>query len=455
MATIVDDTSFPAAGDAPTGGDAPAGVPAPAGAPANRDRLFLASCVALIVTAMTFAIRAAIIPDLGAEFGLTNVQLGWVSSMAFLGFPIAMMVGGLAYNAVGPRRLMWAAFGCHVLGLVLTITAGGYVGLLVSTFFVGFANGCVEAACNPMIVDMYPGRTTAMLNRFHVWFPGGIVVGSLVGQAMGGMGLGWEAQIGVMLLPTAVYGLLIFGQRFPDSANIESDTGANVIGLIDPLFFFIVVCMTLTAVTEFATTQWVEVILGGSGAQPLLVLALVTGIMALGRFFGGYAIHKVNPALVLLVSAVLASLGVYFLTVASGAGVYGAAVVFALGICFFWPTMIGLVGEYTPRTGALGMSLVGGAGMFAMTIWNPIIGGWLDEASAAGVAAGLEGVAAEVYAGREVLSTMTLFPVALVALFTLLYLWVRNRKTSSELVTEQQAAAHLSGLDVATPASAR
>ena len=429
---------------------------APAGVPANRDRLFLASCVALIVTAMTFAIRAGIIPELGVEFGLNNTQLGWVSSMAFLGFPIAMMVGGLAYNSVGPRNLMWAAFACHVLGLVLTITAGGYVGLLVSTFFVGFANGCVEAACNPMIVDMYPGKTTAMLNRFHVWFPGGIVIGSLVGQAMGAAGLGWEAQIGVMLIPTVIYGFLIFGQAFPSSANIESDTGRNLAGLLNPLFLFIVVCMTLTAVTEFATTQWVEVILGGSGAQPLLVLALVTGIMALGRFFGGYAIHKVNPALVLLVSAVLASLGVYFLTVASGAGVYGAAVVFALGICFFWPTMIGLVGEYTPRTGALGMSLVGGAGMFAMTIWNPIIGGWLDEASAAGIAAGLEGIAAEVYAGREVLSTMTLFPVILVALFTLLYFWVRNRKTSSELVNEQAAEReHLSGLDVATPASAR
>ena len=436
--------------DAP-GGGAPG---APAGVPANRDRLFLASCVALVVTAMTFAIRAGIIPELGAEFGLNNTQLGWVSAMAFLGFPIAMMVGGLAYNAVGPRRLMWAAFACHVLGLVLTITAGGYVGLLVSTFFVGFANGCVEAACNPLIVDMYPGKTTAMLNRFHVWFPGGIVVGSLVGQAMGAMGLGWEAQIAIMLLPTAVYGFLIFGQRFPDSANIESDTGANLAGLLDPLFLFVVVCMTLTAVTEFATTQWVEVILGGSGAQPLLVLALVTGIMALGRFFGGYAIHEINPALVLLVSAVLASLGIYFLTIADGAAVYGAAVVFALGICFFWPTMIGLVGEYTPRTGALGMSLVGGAGMFAMTIWNPIIGGWLDEAAAAGEAAGLTGVAAEVYAGREVLSTMTLFPVALIGLFALLYFWVRNRRSASDAYHAAAASAAVPA-ELAVPTASR
>ena len=426
MATILTDPSITAT---------------PSGVPANRDRLFLASCVALIVTAMTFAIRAGILNELGVEFALSDSQLGWVNSMAFLGFPVAMMIGGLAYNSVGPRNLMYVAFFSHLLGLVLTITAGGFWGLMISTFFIGFANGSVEAACNPMIVDMYPGRTTSMLNRFHVWFPGGIVIGSLVAQLMSGMDFGWQAQIGVMLVPTILYGVLIFGQPFPSSSNIESNTGRNLSGLLNPLFIFIAVCMTLTAATEFSTTQWVEKILGGSGAQPLLVLALVTGIMAAGRFFGGYLIHSINPVVVLLTSAILSALGIYLLTVASGAAVYGAAVVFALGICFFWPTMLGFVGDYLPQTGALGLSLVGGAGMFSMTIWNPIIGGWLDEAAAAGEAAGLTGVAAEVAAGREVLSTMVWFPVILIVLFTLLYFWVKGRRTASQLHAASAAEA--------------
>ncbi|MFK7937632.1 MAG: sugar MFS transporter [Saprospiraceae bacterium] len=391
----------------------------------NRDRLFLASCVALITTAMTFAIRAGILTELGTEFQLSDTELGWVNSMAFLGFPIAMMIGGLLYNEVGPKKLMWVAFISHLLGLVLTITAGGFWGLLISTFFIGFANGAVEAACNPMIADMYPDKTTSMLNKFHVWFPGGIVIGSLVSLAMSGMG--WQAQIGIMLIPTVIYAFLIFGQEFPKSENIVSSTATNIQSLASPLFLFIALCMTMTAATEFSTTQWVEKILGGSGASPLLVLALITGVMAVGRFFAGPIVHRFNPTGVLLISAIVSTLGVFMVSQASGAMVYVSAVVFALGVCYFWPTMIGFTGEYIPKTGALGMSLVGGAGMFSMTFWNPVIGGWLDEARMTAEAAGLNEMEAGILAGRETLQRLVVIPAILIALFTILYFWMRNK----------------------------
>lgn len=397
---------------------------------ANRDRLFLASCVALIVTAMTFAIRAGILNDLTAEFELDDVKLGWVNAMAFAGFPVAMMVGGALYNSVGPRKIMYAAFVCHVIGLLWTILAGDlmgpYLDLLLSTFFIGFANGCVEAACNPMISDMYPDKQTEMLNKFHVWFPGGIVIGSLVTRLFGEM-LGWQGLIGIMLLPTLVYAVMIFGQTFPKSTTLEGNTGKNFAALLNPLFIFIVVCMTLTAATEFSTTQWVEKILGASGANPMIVLALVTGLMAVGRYFAGPIVHRFNPSGVLWISAILATAGVFLLSTLTGGAVYFAAIVFALGICYFWPTMIGFVGEYLPKTGALGMSLVGGAGMFSMVIWNPVIGGWLESAAATAKNQGLEGAAADIASGQAVLSTMVWFPAILIVLFGLLYFYMRGK----------------------------
>lgn len=389
----------------------------------NPNRLFTACCIALITTAMTFAIRAGILNQLSVDFQFTDTQLGWINSMAFLGFPVAMMFGGLLYNTLGARTLMYLAFASHVLGLVLTITAGGFWGLLISTFFIGFANGSVEAAANPLIADIYHTNKTTKLNKFHMWFPGGIVIGALVSTFMTKMNMGWQAQIAIMLVPTAIYGFMIFGQTFPVPANSETSTKNNISALFSPLFLIIAFTMTITATTELGTQQWVERILGQSGAQPMLILAMVTGLMAVGRYFAGPVIHALNPAGVLLASSVIAAIGIYLMSSASGSMVYVAAILFAVGVMYFWPTMIGFVGEYLPKTGALGMSLVGGAGMFGVSMWNPVIGGWLDAAKADAVAKGLSGPAAELAAGQAALSNLALFPVALIIIFTGLFIY--------------------------------
>ncbi len=389
----------------------------------NPNRLFNACCIALIVTAMTFAIRAGILNELSASFNFTDTQLGWINSMAFLGFPVAMMVGGLLYNYVGARTLMYLAFVSHLLGLVLTMSASGFWSLLISTFFIGFANGSVEAACNPLIADIYHTNKTTMLNRFHMWFPGGIVIGALVSTFMTKFGLSWQLQIAVMLVPTAIYGYLIFGQEFPVMANSEISTTNNISALFSPLFLLMAFCMTLTATTELGTQQWVQRILSESGAQPMLILAMITGLMAVGRYFAGPVIHALNPAGVLLVSAVVATAGIYLMSTASGGMVYVAALLFALGVMYFWPTMIGFVSEYLPKTGALGMSLIGGAGMFGVSMWNPVIGGWLDAAKAESLAKGLSGEAAELAAGQAALQNLAIFPAVLVVIFAGLFFY--------------------------------
>ena len=400
------------------------------------NRLFVLSCVALCVTAMTFAIRAGMLNDLGAEFALTKKQLGWTAGMAFFGFPVATVLGGLIYNATGPRLIMIFAFIGHLVGLALTIFAGGFWGLMISTFLVGFANGSVEAACNPMIATMYSNDKTTMLNKFHVWFPGGIVVGSLAALAIkslfGGDGRPtWQLEIAIMIIPTLIYGWMIFTTKFPDVAldkSDETDTGKNLKAMISPLFIGIAILMTITATTELGTQQWVGSLLESSGANPLIILAIVTGLMAVGRYFAGPLVHALNPVGVLLFSAVMTTVGVFLLSIATGGMTYVAAIVFAIGVCYFWPTMIGFVSEYLPKTGALGMSIVGGAGMLGLFAWTPVIGGWIDAATAKAEAAGLEGNAVTLMAGQDTLSKILIFPIVLTVAFAILFV-LRKRFT--------------------------
>jgi len=394
----------------------------------NRKRLFTASCIALIVTSMTFAIRAGILGQLGTGFGLTNTQLGYINSMAFWGFPAATVIGGLLYNSVGPKRIMMAAFAFHLLGLLLTIFAGGFWGLLISTFFIGFANGSVEAGANPMIAEMYAEDKSTWLNKFHVWFPGGIVIGALVSQLMTDFSMGWQLQIAIMIIPTLIYAFLMFGQEFPETTALESDTAKNAASLLTPLFIFMAICMTLSATAELGTQQWIKEILGNAGTHPMLILAMITGLMAVGRYFAGPVIHRLNPAGVLWASSIIATIALVWMSQATGVMIYPAAILFAIGVMYFWPTMIGFVSEYLPETGALGLGVMGAAGMFATGIWQPVIGKWLDSAKGTAIASGIGEEEASVIAGQATLDNLAVFPAILIIAFGFLYFYMRRRK---------------------------
>ena len=399
----------------------------------NSKRLFYGSCFALITTAFSFSIRAGILPQLAETFSLSGQQLGFINSMWFLGFPISMILGGIFYHTIGPKRIMQFAFATHTLGIILTIFSGGYTGLLVSTLLIGIGNGCTEAACNPMIADAYEGKQmNTLLNRFHMWFPGGIVLGSLVSLLMTSLGLGWQAQIWIIMIPTLIYAYLFMGQEFP-KPKIEGVTsiGENIKAMLSPMYLFILACMALTAISGFGPQQWTSLILSNSGAHPMVILALITGLMAIGRYFGGDIVHRFDQTGVLLGSAVLTAIGIFLLSTQTGGMVYVAAIFFALGVCYFWPNMIGFVAEKIPLSGALGMSIVGGMGMFSSSIFQAIIGGWIDSSTAEQSALGLTGTDLELAAGQQTLTYMISFPAILIVLFAILYFWQRNTKATA------------------------
>ena len=394
-------------------------------------RLFNASCIALVTTSMTFAIRAGMLDQWKTEFGLSYEQVGVIASMAFYGFPAATVLGGIILDSIGMRRMLQIAFFTHLVGLLLTIFAGGFWTLLISTFLVGFANGSVEAACNPMVASLYPDRKTTMLNRFHVWFPGGIVIGAVVGFLMSQVGLDWRLQCAIILLPALAYGWMFYGQAFPRTERVESGvSSADMFKAVfaNPLFTFLAVCMVLTANTELSTGQWIDALLKSTGVQPLLVLAFINGVMALGRFYAGPVVHRLNPTGMLLGSSVFAALGLYLLSHAQGLGIWGAALVFAVGVCYFWPTMLGFVAEYIPKSGALGLSLLGGVGMLATGIFQPVIGKWYDKNLAAATAQGLTDQQATLAAGQNTLSNVGVLPLMLLVAFGILWFYMRNRK---------------------------
>jgi MFS family permease len=412
----------------------------------DRSKLFWASCLSLLVTSLSFGIRAGILNQLGVEFNLTAGELGTIAATAFWGFPLAVVIGGMVVDIIGMKRLLLLAFLFHLLGIVLTIFANGYWSLFLSTLMVGIANGTVEAACNPLVATIYPDNKTTKLNHFHLWFPGGIVIGTLIVYFFSQFGIGWQIQVATMLIPTVIYGYLFSKLTFPVTERVASGVSTSDMykSLLSPLFIFMIICMFGTAITELFTGQWIDVLLRSVSDNAILILTVTTGVMVIGRGLAEPIVHRFSPQGVLLISAVLSTLGLYMLGHSTGNMLFVGALVFGMGVCYFWPTMLGFVAENLPKTGAVGLNLMGGAGMFAVSIYLSFMSGFYDRkvieklpADAdyqqySSAPAGTEMFTlltdAKRAAGPEIINVTMFIPIALTFAFVGLVFYMRGRK---------------------------
>jgi MFS family permease len=214
--------------------------------------------------------------------------------------------------------------------------------------------------------------------------------------------------------------------------------------LLNPLFLLMIILMFGTAITELFTGQWIDVLLKNVTDNAILLLTIETGVMVVGRAFAGPVVHKFSPQGVLLISAILAAVGLYLLGHTSGNMLFAGAIIFGMGVCYFWPTMIGFVSENLPKTGAVGLNFMGAAGMFAVSLYMIFMGGYYDRLLVGKLPAGADlktytgsGATAEMAnalteakkaAGPEIINATLVIPIILSVVFAGLFIYMRSRK---------------------------
>jgi MFS family permease len=450
----------------------------------NRTRLFTGCVVALVATAFGFAVRAAILDQWRVEFNLSGEQIGYLLGAGLFPFAISIILFSLVIDRLGNGLSMAIAFALHVVSAIATLAApllladagapadqvaagqrSGFAMLYFGTFVFALGNGTVEAVVNPVTATLYHREKTKYLNMLHAGWPGGLVLGGLVAIAVSFVdparvpGQLWQWQVGLVLVPTLAYGLLLLGQRFPVQERVAArvpyydmlrEFGAGscfivcffliaglnqilvilgvptfslltqlgialVLSLIfasyvrsvgRPMFILLLLVMVLLATTELGTDSWISDIMRTVLESPTLgtlFLVWTSLIMFVLRFFAGPIVHRIGPLGLLAASAAVAAIGLFWLSNAgtSPLVLFAAATFYGLGKTFFWPTTLGVVSEQYPRGGALMLNAIAGVGMISVgTIGNPAIGAVQDQAMAAEIRAADPALAARVLVTR-------------------------------------------------------
>jgi MFS family permease len=384
----------------------------------NANRLLWAGFMAILAAGVGFALRGGIFPLWAKEFGFSATQLGEIGGAGFTGFCFGIILGGVVVDKLGYGKLVALALIGHIASAIVTFLAStpenAYGYLKLGMFIFAYANGTLEAVANPLVATVFPQNRTHYLNILHASWPLGMMVGSVASYILGStLNLGWKGQLAFYLVPTIAYAVMFLGQSFPKSEAAEKGASFGemfkdigilgsvvacyllsqffgggttglaiggalllIVGIITKfsfgsiILFVLFITHALVGAVELGTDGWIESITGNlfTPDQGKLLFFYTSAIMFGLRFCAHFIEHKlgVSPVALLFISASIAFVG---LRLASGMETFTIALaalgIYALGKTFFWPTMLAVVGDRFPRSGAVAMSIMGGIGMLS------------------------------------------------------------------------------------------
>jgi MFS family permease len=368
----------------------------------HTKQIFFASFMTLIAAGIGFAVRGGILGDWGAQFGFTKSELGDINGAGLAGFGITIIFFSFFADSVGYKALLILAFAMFGGSAVVTLAAGpvfassgrhaAYETLYWGTFIFSVAQGLCEAAINPLTATLFPRQKTHYLNILHAGWPGGLMLGGLLNYMFAGSGAAvhhvrWEILASLYLLPTLYFGIVVIKNKFPISEAKAAGVGLGqmLAQLVAPVLLLLFLLHAMVGYVELGTDSWIQNILKNTLLNTASLLFAYTSIlMVVMRFFAGPIVHKINPLGLLFVAACCGATGLYLLgSNSTGILIWVAATIFALGKSFYWPTLLGVIGERFPRGGALAMGFSGGIGMLsAGFLGGPGIGYTYDRYAA-------------------------------------------------------------------------
>jgi len=360
-----------------------------ASAPKHRFAIFFASFMTLIAAGIGFAVRGSILPNWAEQYGFTKFELGTITGGGLWAFGVVILLASLITDRLGYKTILLLGFAFHSLSALLTLAAtpvysaswGGteatFWCLNIGMWLFAIGNGLCEAVINPLVATLYPTRKTHYLNILHAGWPAGLVIGALfaklfVGDDASVRELRWEIPMLFFLVPTLIYGLIAIKEHFPISEARAAGVsyGQMIAEFASPLLLFLLLLHACVGYVELGTDSWIttitDEITSAAGGYGLYLFIWASSIMFVLRFFAGPIVEKINPLGLLFISACMGCVGLLLIGQSNTlAMTFGAVTIYGLGKTFFWPTMLGVVGERFPRGGALTIGAMGGIGMLS------------------------------------------------------------------------------------------
>ncbi|SNZ21148.1 spinster family MFS transporter [Cohaesibacter gelatinilyticus] len=271
------------------------------GNPANRKLLYLLTAM-FSLSYLDRQILNITLNDIGAEFSLTDLQLGSLSGIAFaivyvvFGFPVARLVRPGNRKVIAVAALSFWSTMTALMGI-----AGSFVTLLLARIGVGVGEaGCVPPS-HSMIIDAFPPEKRASALSFY---SAGTNIGIFLAFLVGGIltaKFGWRIAFLAAGLPGIALAIWIYFKLDEPASPVastdrqsEKKSYASLARalLADKSTRHTLIGVALTAMVGLGASAWIATFLirvhALEIAQVGVYLAVTIGIIgAVGTWLGG------------------------------------------------------------------------------------------------------------------------------------------------------------------------
>jgi fucose permease len=319
----------------------------------SRGRVFTAGCSVIFIFGISIITLGATLPQLSADFGLSEIDKGTLASM----LPIGILIGSLIFGPIVDKYSYKYFLAVNILLIIcgfLTITfANSLLHLSIAFLLIGTGGGSLNGASSSLVSDFsddFNENKGANLSILGTFFGLGALGMPILLNLLSGW-FGYREIIGgvgiLMLIPV----VFILSISYP-LAKQSSAISLNKIFDLLKNGMLIMLAMILffqsgweSLINNWITTYLIEV-KTFSGSTALALLTFFSAVFTAGRFTVGLLLKKISAQKILLLLSFVALVGCIILFFTSSLiHISIALALVGFGLAAAFPIVLGFVGD--------------------------------------------------------------------------------------------------------------
>ena len=307
------------------------------------------------------------LPAIRSSLDLTILQAGTLTALIQLGFTTAVFIGGPISDIFKKSSILM--LGCLLMGasLILFGFSDWFWLNLAGITLIGIGGGLIESSSNPLLIQLFQGRESMVMNLHHFFFAMGSLGGPLIMGAALSKSIPWQwGYMGFGFFVLVVF-LFIFSQRAsapPKKGGFDMRPVGRL--MTEKTFLALFLLTFFNSGTQNGICFWMVTFLTESRGLPIglasTALSLFFVCVAAGRLFSSKLLTLFHETNYLLVLFLLLFISLLFSILAPGRWAILFFALCGLAHSGIYPSLLAMTGKIYRETpgAAMGILTTGG-----------------------------------------------------------------------------------------------